>query len=143
MRKYQLTKKLAKLLNQKTYEHWLYRKARTHLRRDRARGNKNATGKEYRVAIHEAVCESKGRDAYTGEKLDWSLLSKYNNADSKKLGREYKHQFAMLPSVDHVGDGLGKTDFKICSWRTNDAKNDLSYKEFVKLCKKIVNFSKK
>ena len=26
---------------------------------------------------------------------------------------------------DHVGDGLGAADFKICAWRTNDAKHDL------------------
>ena len=40
--------------------------------------------------------------------------------------------------MDHVGDGLGDADFKICAWRTNDAKNDLTYSEFVALCRRVV-----
>ena len=44
----------------------------------------------------------------------------------------------MLPSVDHVGDGKGAANFKICAWRTNDAKNDLSYEEFLELCRKVI-----
>jgi hypothetical protein len=72
-------------------------------------------------------------DFYTEEQLDWTLLSKYNNEDSKKYGREYKKQFALLPSVDHLEDGKGPANFVICAWRTNDSKNDLSYEEFVEL----------
>jgi hypothetical protein len=34
-------------------------------------------------AIHAAVCATQGRDAYTGEKLDWSLVSQYDNDESK------------------------------------------------------------
>jgi len=139
MRKYQLTNKLATLIEQDVYERWLHRKALVHVKRDRNRGNTSATNESYKIAIHKAVCESGGKDAYTKEKLDWSLLSKYNNEQSKKHGRYYKKQFALLPSVDHVGDGTGEAGFKICSWRTNDAKNDLSYFEFVELCKKVVN----
>ena len=139
MRKYQLTNELAIFVEQEVYERWLHRKALAHVKRDRARGNISATNETYKIAIHKAVCESGGRDAYTNEELDWSLLSKYNNDQSKKYGRHYKKQFALLPSVDHVGDGTGEADFKICAWRTNDAKNDLSYFEFVELCKKVVN----
>ena len=125
MRKYQLTNKLASLVDQETYERWLHRKALAHVRRDRNRGNTSATNELYKIAIHKAVCESDGKDCYTNEDLDWSLLSKYNNEQSKKHGRHYKKQFALLPSIDHVGDGTGEADFKICAWRTNDAKNDL------------------
>lgn len=138
MRKYQLPEFLAQTVDQKTYECWLYRKAITHVRRDRRRGNKTATNEKYKIAIHSAVCESSGKDAYTKEKLDWLLLSKYDNEQSKKHGRQYKKQFALLPSVDHVGDGKGPADFKICAWRTNDAKNDLSYEEFLDLCRKVI-----
>ena len=101
--------------------------------------NTTATVAEYKVAIHKAVCESNGNDVYTGEALDWSLLSQYDNVESKKHGREYKRKFALLPSVDHVGDGTGPADFKICSWRTNDAKNDLGYDEFIELCCRVIN----
>ena len=142
MRKYQLNEELSALVDQTIYERWLHRKAMAHVKRDKARGNTTATNESYKIAIPNAVCESKGKDAYTNENLDWSLLSKYDNEQSKKHGRKYKKQFALLPSVDHVGDGTGEADFKICSWRTNDAKNDMSYSELVDLCHKIINVYK-
>jgi len=139
MRKYQLPEFLTGVVSQSEYEKWLHRKAATHVRRDRKRGNASITNAEYKVAIHQAVQESEGIDAYTGEDLDWTLLSRYDNEESKKRGRDYKRRFALLPSIDHVGDGTGPADFKICAWRTNDAKNDLPYEEFVQLCEKVVN----
>jgi hypothetical protein len=80
------------------------------------------------------VCLSIGTDEYTGEQLAWNLISTYNNDESKQGRRAYKARFALLPTVDHVGDGTGAADFKICGWRTNDAKGDLSLEEFVALC---------
>jgi hypothetical protein len=142
MRKYQLTENMSKLVDQAAYERWLHRKASAHIKRDRARGNNTATNVEYKLAIHQAVCDSNGKDAYTDEELDWSLLSKYDNKQSKEHGRHYKKQFSLLPSVDHVGDGKGKADFKICSWRTNDSKNDMSLEEFIDLCKKVVAYNR-
>lgn len=94
------------------------------------------------MAIHNAVCASGGRDAYTGEELDWKLLSTYDNEASRDGGRKYKATFALLPTVDHVADGLGPADFKICGWRTNDAKHDLSLEEFLTLCQKVVDFNR-
>lgn len=138
MRKYQLNESMSKLVDQSTYERWLHRKALAHVKRDRGRGNETATNEEYKIAIHQAVCDSHGKDAYTNEDLDWSLLSQYDNELSKMHGRHYKKQFALLPSVDHVGDGKGAADFKICAWRTNDAKNDLSLGEFIDLCRKVL-----
>jgi hypothetical protein len=108
------------------------------VRRDRKRGNTKATNAAYKVAIHRAVQCCGGHDHYTGEHLDWSLLSKYRNAESKAQGRRYKATLALLPSADHVGDGLGEADFKICAWRTNNAKNDLSHDDFVALCRRVV-----
>jgi len=134
IRKYPLPPFLEGMISSPDYEKWLSRKAQSHRKRDKANGNSIATNEEYKIAIHKAVIASKGKDTYTGEQLDWSLLSKYNNEESKKLGRVYKQQFALLPSVDHVGDRLGPANFKICSWRTNDAKNDLTLNEFVILC---------
>ena len=83
MRKYQLNSVMADLIDQSVYERWLHRKALAHVKRDRARGNATATNEEYKIAIHQAVCESDGKDAYTNEELDWSLLSKYDNEQSK------------------------------------------------------------
>lgn len=138
VRKFALPHFLDGVQTQDTYERWLKRKAAAHLKRDRNRGNTVATGSMYRQAIHEAVVNSEGRDYYTGEDLDWSLLSQYNNADSKEHRRKYKQRFALLPSVDHVNDGLSEADFVICSWRTNDCKNDLAYDELIEFCKKIL-----
>jgi hypothetical protein len=121
-----------------SYERWLGRKASAHVKRDKARGNESANGASYKAAIHKAVLDSEGKDFYTGEALDWSLLSKYDNIESKLHGRAYKKKFALLPSVDHVGDGRGAANFKICAWRTNDCKNDLSHDELIQFCRKVL-----
>jgi hypothetical protein len=123
--KYAMPAFLADSIDQAGYQHWLFRKAQAHVARDRKRGNLMAIGEAYRMAIHAAVIASGGRDAYTGEVLDWKLLGRYDNDASAEGRRTYKHGFAMLPTVDHVGDGLGPADFKICGWRVNDAKHDL------------------
>lgn len=137
-RKYRAPDFLAGLHDQATYERWLQRKAQAHVKRDRKRGNTLATVAEYKSAIHAAVVESKGYDYYTGEHLDWALLSTYDNDKSKEHGRHYKKQFELLPSVDHVDDGMGAANFKICSWRTNDCKNDLTYEELKAFCEKVL-----
>src|SRR5467141_3173963 len=56
-----------------------------------------------------------------------------------KACRIYKARFALLPTVDHLGDGKGPADFKICGWRTNDAKGDLLLEDFVALCSRVVS----
>ena len=138
LRKYSLPSFLSGQVPQEVYERWLRRKAQAHVKRDRQRGNNAAIGQAYRDSIHQAVIQSGGRDAYTGEELDWSLLSQYDNDQSKEHGRRYKHQFALLPTVDHVGDGTGEADFQICSWRTNDAKHDLKMPEFLDVCRAVL-----
>jgi hypothetical protein len=90
------------------------------------------------MAIHRAVVHSGGRDHYTGQQLDWSLVGQYNNAESNARKRDYKAAMALLPSIDHVGDGLGEADFKLCAWRTN-AKSDLTHDDFVALCRRVVS----
>ena len=141
-KKYDLPTFLINKTSQEQYERWLHRKAVAHVRRDRKRGNITATNEEYKVEIHSAVVRSNGLDAYTGEQLDWSLISTYDNNASKKGGRKYKAKFALLPSVDHIDDGLGPAGFEICSWRTNDSKSDMTLEQFIELCNKVVLFSK-
>ncbi len=138
MRKYQLPSFLQGVITQEHYERWLHRRAMTHVRRDRRRGNESATDEEYKLAIHRAVENSQGKDAYTDEPLNWTLLSTYNNDDSKSEKAEYKKRSALLPSVDHVGNQTRPTEFRICGWRANDAKSDLSYQEFVDLCRRVL-----
>jgi hypothetical protein len=142
MRLFDLPPFLDGVVTRETYVRWLQRKAAAHIKRDRKRGNTSGSVSEYKHAIHHAVCSSQGRDAYTGEQLAWELISTYDNVKSKQGRRRYKAGLALLPTVDHVGDGTGLADFKICGWRTNDAKGDLSLTEFVELCGRVVSANK-
>jgi hypothetical protein len=137
-RKYQLPDFLSTTLTPTSYEKWLRGRAAAHVKRDKKRGNTTATNEAYKIAIHRAVIQSGGQDHYTGERLDWLLVGRYSNAESKAGGRRYKATLSLLPSVDHVGDGLSEADFKICAWRTNDAKSDLTHLEFISLCRRVV-----
>ncbi|AHG91853.1 hypothetical protein J421_4316 [Gemmatirosa kalamazoonensis] len=136
--KYPFPQCLSGLCQPPAYSRWLARKASAHRKRDRARGNQTATIEAYKSAIHAAVASSGGVDAYTGRLLRWDLISTYDNEASRAGKRAYKASLGDLPSVDHVGDGLGAPHFRICAWRTNDAKNDLSYTEFVELCRAVI-----
>lgn len=123
------------------YCHWLESKARSHVNRDRRRGNQSASVRDYKKAIHKATLDSCGNDMYTGKPLKWQLIHKYNNAKSKRGGRKYKKSFADLPTIDHGDEGKGPPNFKICSWRINDSKHDLTLKEFLAVCKEVVDFN--
>jgi hypothetical protein len=123
------------------YRRWVFAKAAAHHERDTGRGNTAITRQAYRRAIHQAVLDSAGVDAYTGLHLDWHLISTYDNEKSREQRRAYKKGLGNLPTVDHVGDGLGAPDFKICSWRVNDAKHDLTLEEFIELCQQVLKHS--
>jgi hypothetical protein len=90
------------------------------------------------IAIHAAVVDGRGVDFYTGEPLAWEQISKYRNEESKTRRREYKREFFLLPTVDHIDDGLGPAAFRICSWRTNDCKNDLSHAELITFSRSVI-----
>jgi len=121
-KKYALPTFLENRCPHEVYVRWLDRKAKAHIKRDRKRGNASDMRESYMLAIHEAVRASGGLDEYTGE----------------AGRREYKRSFALLPTVDHVGDGLAAPDFKICSWRSNDCKNDLSHEELLDFCRAVL-----
>jgi hypothetical protein len=137
-RKYAVPDFLSGVLDQAAYQRWLRRKAETHKKRDRDRGNATATGAGYMLAIHAAVLRSGGSDEYTGRPLRWDLVSTYDNDRSGAEGRAYKKSLGDLPTVDHVGDGLGPAAFAICSWRVNDAKHDLTLAEFLEVCREVL-----
>ena len=50
-------------------------------------------------------------------------------ADKREVACVYKRRFALLPTVDHVDPESTEADFRICGWRTNDCKNDLTITE--------------
>jgi len=131
-RKYQRPDFLDKLIDQQIYEKWLNRKARGHFNRDKKHDSIQSTCQEYKKAIHEAVYDSNGLDAYTGKDMKWELLATFDRV-----------RIADLPTVDHVRDAKKQPSFKICSWRVNDAKSDLTLDEFVSLCGVIIKFYEK
>jgi hypothetical protein len=133
-----LPKFLEDKITQAAYVRWLGRKSIAHKRRDKKRGNDAAVNEAYKMAIHAATADSGGFDEYTGEPLRWDLISTYDNEKSKLDRRTYKATLDLLPTVDHVGDGLGEANFKICGWRTNDAKGAMSHDDFIALCRLVV-----
>jgi hypothetical protein len=124
---------------ERAYVRWLRRKAQAHVIRDRKRfGQESCVGAMYRQLIHQAVQNGGDRDYYTGQALDWSLISTYDN-DESKAGRDvYLRTFANLPTVDHVIAKDGTVKFVICSWRVNDCKTHLSEDEFHSLCEQVL-----
>jgi hypothetical protein len=136
--RYELPVFLTGVVAPEKYRRWLQRKAAAHVRRDRKRRRGTPSISRYKQAIHAAVLASAGRDAYTGLLLDWSLIGRYTNATSKAGRVRYKHRFADLPTVDHDGGSASTPLFRICSWRTNDAKHDLPYVDFVRLCRVVL-----
>ena len=142
-KKYALPSFLEGRCTQDVYERWLRAKADAHVRRDRKRGNAEAIREAYRIAIHAAVIESGGNDYYTGEPLEWERISTYSNEESEARRRAYKRELALLPTVDHVGDGLGAPDFRICAWRTNDCKNDLTADELLAFCRRVIEYAQR
>lgn len=123
------------------YMRWLKGRARAHAKRDRGRNILDADEKAYREAIHHAVIESEGRDFYTGEMLDWHLCGTYDNAESKLGRHHYKAKFNLMPTVDHHEASSKVASFKICAWRTNDSKHDLSQGAFIDLCRKVAAYA--
>lgn len=139
--KYTLPSFLRGRFLENSYKQWLYKKARACYNRDEQLGKCLGTREKYRKMIHKAVVNSKGRDAYTGENLEWELIGEYNNNDSKKQGKRYKKKFDFLPTVDYLGEY--DNDFVICGWRTNDCKGDLTQEELKEFCERVQKHLKK
>lgn len=127
------------VVTRQVYVRWLRRKAQAHARRDSRRWGRTIRVSAYSEAIHRAVWASNGRDFYTQEELDWSLISKYDNRDSQSQGVKYKKRFARLPTVDHADPESKQADFRICGWRTNDCKNDLTLAELRTFCETLLS----
>jgi hypothetical protein len=135
---YELPDFLRGQIEQAKYSSWLGKKARSHRNRDQGRGNDKATNADYKRAIHQAIIDSGGVDEYTGEKLHWHLIGTWDNNEAKAGRRLHKEKYRFLPTIDHVGDGMGEPNFKICSYRTNDAKHMMSHDEFIAFCRLVV-----
>ena len=77
--------------------------------------------------------EAKGRDYYTGKRLDWHRVSRWDNVEASRKKGEYKKKFWNLPTADHDFSKPKRPVFRLCSWRLNDSKNDQTIMEFLEL----------
>ena len=130
-------------IEQERYSKWLNNRAKSHVRRDALKfPTKKISTELYKIKIHEAVKNSNGIDYYTGEELAWDKISTYNNLQSKKEKDNYFKKFHNMPTVDHEYINEEEFDLRICSFRTNDCKNRLSYNELLSFCEKILQNKK-
>jgi integrase len=111
-RRYSLPECLKDLVPEDQYRKWLQRKAQALAKRDRKRGNSQATIAIYKEAIHQAIHRDGPCDWYTGEELEWRRIGTYRNDVAKKVGRDIKRQMSQLPTIDHEDDGLGDTSIR-------------------------------
>ena len=108
-------------------------------KRDQKRGG-SGNVQQYRLAIHDAVVASEGRDHWSGESLDWELIGTYDNKEAAAGKGAHKKQYAMLPTIDHRTN-QPESDFVICAWRTNDAKHDMTPEELLTFCRAVIAHS--
>ena len=155
---YPLPAFLAGRVTQQQYSLWLEGRAKMLLRRDQKRGkpyaqeggqaivgqnSNNPQGRNgiralYKSLIHYAVVDCGPDDPYTGEKLSWELIGTWTNTNIEgRRPDSYGAQYALMPTVDHTDPDV--LEFEICSWKVNDAKGNMTPKEFIALCRCVVN----
>jgi hypothetical protein len=138
---YALPPFLLGVISQKDYCDWLERKGHnlrqgdTKLKRPYAKEN---TVMVYKQKIHQAVLDGGEFDPYTGEKINWGLISKEKNLKKGDYIDNYLNRYAMYPAVDHIIPG--EFEFEICSWISNESKSSMTPDEFVDFCRKVVSF---
>lgn len=126
------------------YRKWLDTRAKQEYKRDvalkrpcAAAGSKSL----YKQAIHDAVVAGKAIDPFTGCALRWDLIETWGNAAPKDRANREK-EFSLLPTVDHTDPSSPVIGFEICSWLVNDSKGNLSAKEYVDYCGRVVAHAK-
>jgi hypothetical protein len=115
-------------ISQEDFGKWLDRATNAHVKRDRNRTSKSIKPVVYRQAIFRAVCDGGDLDYYTGEHLDWRLLSYFSKSDGS--GRDQR----LIPTIDHDGLNTEAPVFRICSLRTNKCKSDYSSEQMLEFC---------
>ena len=92
----------------------------------------------YRAKIHEAFSNAGLNDPYTGDKIGYNLIGKWDSKLAEEGKLEYKKQFATLPSVDHKDPNASVLEFEICTWQTNECKSSFNPSQFIAYCSKVL-----
>jgi hypothetical protein len=120
------------------YRHWLENRGtvlrQTDIKLKRPYAKLNST-MAYKQKIHQAVLDGGQFDPYTGEKINWGLISRektLNNVNFIDSG------YAMHPAVDHINPE--EFGFEICTWISNESKTCMTSDQFVDFCRKVTRF---
>jgi hypothetical protein len=89
----------------------------------------------YKENIHQAVLDGGQFDPFTGEKINWGLITEDK---TKGKGNFIDNGYAMYPAVDHINPE--EFGFEICSWISNESKACMTPDQFVDFCRKVVSF---
>jgi hypothetical protein len=155
--KYPLPPVLAGICSAPKYHKWLRCKADQLQKRDKKLNRpyaKKLSQADYKMKIHEAVMENDGLDPYTGDRLRWDLMGKWDsNKDSPLKAfrassqsnrfRAMKEEFFLLPVVDHVDPDALEPEFEIVSWIVNEGKSQMTPQEYQSLCAKVASHGRK
>jgi hypothetical protein len=124
------------------YRRWLTRKAKYIIAQDRQRKRacaRGATEQQYKESIHQTVTVGGLYDPFTGEKLQWGLICKWDDLRVKNIDEAAFRKYALVPTVDHIDPYADEIKFEICAWYINRSKNNLTADDYVALCEKIVS----
>ena len=137
---YELPPFLEGVLTRQEYVHWLQRRSKRHVVKDRGRWNDpSLSNAGYKIAIHKAVLDSGGTDFYTGEELDWALLRPGVYDSKVKYDRDRRREFRLRPAVDHLdAEPTSAPTLVICADRTNRCKSDLTVAEMRVFCRRFL-----
>lgn len=117
------------------YDEWIHRKGLSLYKDDKERDRAGRTTKGYMDALDEAVCESRGRDYLTGERLEWRFEPNGpGNADDRNRA---KVQLVGDIEIDHKKSKSAEEGFGICRKRTNGMKGILSARGFIEICRMV------
>jgi hypothetical protein len=135
---YTLPPFLQGVVSLKDYREWLDLRGRDQHQRDlklkRSYAKTNSV-MMYKQKIHQAVLDGGQFDPYTGEKINWGLISKEKTL---KMANFIDNGYAMHPAVDHTDPE--EFGFEICTWISNESKSCMTSDQFVDFCRKVTRF---
>ncbi len=138
---YPLPPFLKGVVSQRGYCMWLMNKGENLRRRDIKLNrpySKVNSETVYNQKVHQAVLDGGEFDPFTGEKLNWGLVSKERNMETESYTNDYLNTYALYPVVDHTNPE--EFEFEICSLISNECKSSLTPDEFVDFCQRVVDF---
>jgi hypothetical protein len=125
------------------FRKWLGAKAEGLFQRDQRLGRSCAahgSKASYKKAVYDAVMANGVADPYTGDSLNWAIISTWDPVGKNYDPGTFKEKYSLLPTVDHTNPDNNTLEFEICSWIVNSCKNDMNRDEFLAFCKKVVAY---